>query len=180
MSTTLNKETGEESATATDPVCGMSVDPLAGKPSAEYRGVTYHFCCERCHTRFVVNPESFLNPKEDAEPPPPGTLYTCSMCPEIVQEGPGTCPKCGMALEPMGVPTGDEGPDPELVDFTRRLWIGAIFTLPLLIVAMGPVAGLPVRDWLGHRAAAWVELALATPIVFWAALPFLSAADIAR
>ncbi|MFQ5626722.1 MAG: copper-translocating P-type ATPase, partial [Methyloligellaceae bacterium] len=96
----------------------------------------------------------------------------CPMDPEVVQEGPGTCPKCGMALEPMGIPTGDEGPNPELVDFTRRFWVGAALTVPLLIIAMGPMLGLPVKDWLGHRIAPWAELLLAAPVILWSGWPF--------
>src|SRR3546814_9447181 len=78
----------------------------------------------------------------------------------IVQDGPGDCPLCGMALEPMGVPTGEEGPNPELVDFTRRFWVGAALTLPVFLLAMAPHVGLPLRDWLGERAAVWLELIL--------------------
>ena len=75
-----------------------------------------------------------------------------------------------MALEPMGVPTGDEGPNPELVDFTRRFWISAVLSLPLLAITMGPMVGLPFRDWIGEPLAGWIELALATPVVLWAAI----------
>ena len=103
---------------------------------------------------------------------PKGTQYTCPMHPEIVRDKPGSCPICGMALEPMGVPTGDEGPNPELVDFTRRFWVSAALSLPLLVITMGPMLGLPVRDWIGERLAVWIELALATPVVLWAAIPF--------
>ena len=103
---------------------------------------------------------------------PKGTQYTCPMHPEIVRDKPGSCPICGMALEPMGVPTGDEGPNPELIDFTRRLWVSAVLSIPLLLITMGPMVGLPFREWLGERAAAWTELVLATPVVLWAAIPF--------
>lgn len=118
-------------------------------------------CCHETKTRL-----------REPEPAPPGTLYTCPMCPEIVQEGPGTCPMCGMALEPMGLPAADAGPNPELVDFTRRFWAGIVFSIPVLILAMGPMVGLPVRDWFGQRIAAWLELAFATPVVLWVAKPF--------
>ena len=103
---------------------------------------------------------------------PKGTQYTCPMHPEIVRDKPGSCPICGMALEPMGVPTGDEGPNPELIDFTRRFWVSAVLSLPLLVIAMGPMLGLAVRDWIGEPVAAWLELLLATPVVLWAAIPF--------
>ncbi|GGA84746.1 copper-translocating P-type ATPase [Brucella endophytica] len=151
----------------------MNVDPNAGKPSAEYNGTLFHFCSAGCKTKFEADPERYLSgkPRQD-EPVKPGTLYTCPMHPEIVQDKPGSCPLCGMALEPMGVPTGDEGPNPELIDFTRRLWISAACAIPLLILTMGPMIGLPIRDWIGERVAAWAELVLATPVVLWAALPF--------
>jgi len=104
---------------------------------------------------------------------PEGTIYTCPMHPEIEQVGPGDCPICGMALEPMGAPTGEEGPNPELVDFTRRFRIGAALTLPLLVLTMGPMLGLPVRDWIGERATLWIELALGAPVILWVGWPFL-------
>ncbi|MBN9248984.1 MAG: heavy metal translocating P-type ATPase, partial [Mesorhizobium sp.] len=201
-----------------DPVCGMTVDPAAGKPTAEYKGRTFHFCCNGCRTKFEAAPEDYLTAKDpvcgmnvdrasarhfhrhdgakyyfcsegcltkfQAEPEkylgdrpapapmPKGTQYTCPMHPEVIRDKPGDCPICGMALEPMGVPTGEEGPNPELVDFTRRLWVSALLALPLFVIAMAPMVGLPFRDWLGERTAAWVEFALATPVVLWAALPF--------
>ncbi|MCB1421709.1 MAG: cadmium-translocating P-type ATPase, partial [Nitratireductor sp.] len=96
--------------------------------------------------------------------------YTCPMDPEIVQDGPGTCPICGMALEPMDGIAG--GPNHELIDFTRRLWVSALAAIPLLILTMGPMVGLPVRQWLGETASVWLEFALATPVVLWAAQPF--------
>ncbi len=100
-----------------------------------------------------------------------GTLYTCPMDPEIVQEGPGDCPICGMALEPM-MPTADAGPNPELVDFRRRLAIGGPLALAVLVLEMGGHLGLPWGDWLGHRTVQWLEFALATPVVVWVARPF--------
>jgi Cu+-exporting ATPase len=202
-----------------DPVCGMTVDPDAGKPSAEHGGRVFHFCSDSCRTKFVAHPENYLTAKDpvcgmnvdrasaryflrhggekyyfcsagclqkfeaDAEnylgerpapaPMPKGTQYTCPMHPEIVRDEPGDCPICGMALEPMGVPTGEEGPNPELVDFSRRFWVSAALSVPLLLLTMGPMVGLPfLRSWLGEPAAVWVEFALATPVVLWAALPF--------
>jgi Cu+-exporting ATPase len=156
----------------TDPVCGMSVDTEAGRPRHTYRGTEYHFCSQGCHDRFSADPEHFLSGahRKADEDVPEGTLYTCPMDPEIVQEGPGTCPICGMALEPMGLPV--DGPNLELVDFTRRLKVSALFAVPLLVIAMGPMLGLPVREWIGERTANWLELALAAPVVGWAAIPF--------
>ena len=100
----------------------------------------------------------------------PSGLWTCPMHPEIVRDGPGDCPICGMALEPM-VASLDDGPHPELVDFTRRMWVSAALSVPLLIIAMGPMLGLPLHQWLGS-ASGWLQLALATPVVLWAAWPF--------
>ncbi|MEX6505675.1 heavy metal translocating P-type ATPase [Jiella sp. M17.18] len=206
-----------------DPVCGMTVDPDAGKPSAEHDGRIVHFCGEGCRKKFVANPEDYLTAEDPVcgmtvhrinapfmvkhkdpsgasqrfyfcsagcqakfeadpekylgdrpapEPMPAGTEYTCPMHPEIVQDHPGDCPKCGMALEPMGVPTGEEGPNPELIDFTRRLWVSALCAVPLLVLTMGAMVGLPIREWIGERTAVFVEFLLATPVVLWAAQPF--------
>jgi len=155
-----------------DPVCGMVVDPKAGKPSMEHSGHTYHFCSAGCRGKFEADPERYLGERPAPEPMPKGTQYTCPMHPEIVRDAPGACPICGMALEPMGVPTGDEGPNPELVDFTRRFRVSAALALPLFILAMAPMVGLPLRDWIGERLSVWIELVLATPVVLWAAAPF--------
>ena len=112
-------------------------------------------------------------PRAAQPPAAPGTRYTCPMHPEIVRDAPGDCPICGMALEPMGAPALDEGPNPELVDFTRRFWIGAAFTLPLLLLTMGQFVGLGfIRDALGERNALWTEFVLGTPVVLWAGWPF--------
>uniref|UniRef100_UPI002615FCBB heavy metal-binding domain-containing protein n=1 Tax=Accumulibacter sp. TaxID=2053492 RepID=UPI002615FCBB len=154
--------------TVKDPVCGMSVALGAGKPSFEHDGKTWHFCSQKCHDRFAADPAHYLTGAHKAQSPaaPAGTQYTCPMHPEIVRDAPGDCPKCGMALEPMGVPTGDEGPNPELVDFRRRFSIAAVLTVPLLVLTMGPLLGLGfVREALGERAALWIELLLATPVV---------------
>ena len=165
--------------TATDPVCGMTVDTSAGKPRHDHDGETYHFCGQGCCDRFAADPQHYLSGAhlEAAANAPAGTMFTCPMDPEIIQEGPGSCPVCGMALEPMGIPPADAGPNPELVDFTRRFLVGAILGVPLVAVSMGPMAGLPVKEWLsglgGAHMAAWVELVLATPVVLWCGWPFL-------
>ncbi len=164
-----------EVTTVKDPVCGMSVALGAGKPSFEHDRKTWHFCSQKCHDKFAADPAHYLTGahKEKSPPVPAGTQYTCPMHPEIVRDAPGDCPKCGMALEPMGVPTGDEGPNPELLDFRRRFSIGAVLTVPLLILTMGPFVGLGfVRDALGERTALWIEFLLATPVVLWAGWPF--------
>src|SRR5262245_50906088 len=112
-----------------DPVCGMEVDP-ATDLKTDYKRTTYFFCHPSCLERFKADPESFLNPRAP-EPVAPGAIYTCPMHPEIRQEGPGTCPICGMALEPERV-TLDEGPNPELVDMTRRFRLAAALGLPVM------------------------------------------------
>ncbi|BCM16892.1 heavy metal translocating P-type ATPase [Mesorhizobium sp. J8] len=201
-----------------DPVCGMTVDPAAGKPTAEHGGRTFHFCSERCRAKFQAEPESYLTATDpvcgmsvdrasakhflrhegqgfyfcsagckgkfeaepakylagrpEPQPMPKGTQYTCPMHPEIIRDRPGSCPICGMALEPMGVPTGDEGPNPELVDFTRRFWVSAVLSVPLLIVAMAPMLGLSFESLIDGRTKTWAELALSSPVALWAAFPF--------
>ena len=169
----MNKMTQtDNSETALDPVCGMTVTVDGARHMTTHDGAHYYFCHAGCKTKFEADPVKYLEPRPEPEPAPPGTIYTCPMDPEIIQEGPGTCPICGMALEPMGIPTGDEGPNPELIDFTRRFWLGVAFTIPLLFVAMGPLLGVPVKDWIGHGTAPWVELVLATPVVLWCGWPF--------
>lgn len=160
--------------TAEDPVCGMSVDRATARHFVRHEGKGEYFCSERCREKFEADPESYLGERPAPEPMPEGTQYTCPMHPEIVRDAPDSCPICGMALEPMGVPTGEEGPNPELIDFTRRFWVSAGLALPLLVLAMGPMFGLPIREWLGEQLSVWVELVLATPIVVWAAQPFFA------
>ncbi len=155
-----------------DPVCGMTVAVNAGKPTSEYSGTDYHFCGQSCKKRFEADPVFYVsgNHKKKQKAAPKNALYTCPMDPEIVQEGPGTCPVCGMALEPMdGV---SEGPNHELEDFTRRLRVSIAAAVPLLILTMGPMIGLPIRNWIGESTALWLELILATPVVLWVAQPF--------
>jgi len=160
-------------ATAIDPVCGMTVDPAAGKPSYAYRKETWHFCSQRCRDGFAEDPWFYASGRHEDQPEAAAAAaaYTCPMHPEIVRDEPGSCPICGMALEPVS-PRGSEGPNPELADFTRRFWVSTAAALPLLLLTMGPMVGLPLRSWLGETAAIYVEFALATPVVLWAALPF--------
>lgn len=159
-------------AVAIDPVCGMTVEKGEGKPSLTYRGEEYHFCSPGCRDKFQADPYFYLsgNKKKKRESAPKNALYTCPMHPEVVQEGPGACPICGMALEPMdGV---SEGPNHELVDFTRRLWVSAGAAIPLIMLTMGPLIGLPIRDWIGETVSLYLEFLLATPVILWAAWPF--------
>ena len=168
----LKSATVPVDGTVKDIVCGMTVTLGKGKPSLKYKGDEFHFCNPKCHDRFEADPYFFLsgNKAKKKTAAAKGTKYTCPMDPEIVQDGPGTCPICGMALEPMdGVA---EGPNHELIDFTRRLWVSALAAIPLLILTMGPMVGLPVREWLGETVSVWLEFALATPVVLWAAQPF--------
>ena len=154
-----------------DPVCGMMVDPAAGKPHMTYKGHEYHFCSDSCHSKFKADPEKYLTAQSAAAPAIKGAQYTCPMHPEVIRDEPGSCPICGMALEPV-MPSLDDGPNPELIDFTRRFWVSAICSVPLLIITMGPMVGLSVRAWIGEQTALWLEFLLATPVVLWAALPF--------
>jgi Cu+-exporting ATPase len=159
--------------TAIDPVCGMKVDRASARHMLKHEGERFYFCSAGCHERFKAEPAKYLAGRPAPEPMPEGTIYTCPMHPQIEQVGPGDCPICGMALEPKGVPAAEEGPNPELVDFTRRFRIGAALTVPILLLTMGPMLGLPVREWLGERLALWIELLLGTPVILWAGWPFL-------
>ncbi len=162
----------DEYIEAKDPVCGMKVDRASASHMHKQGGENFYFCSSSCEDKFTADPQSYLEGKTQAEPMPEGTLYTCPMHPEIIQEGPGECPKCGMALEPKGVPAGDEGPNPELVDFKKRFVVGAIFAVPLLVLAMGGYVGLPIESWIGKSTSHWIELILATPAVLWSGWPF--------
>jgi len=158
---------------AKDPVCGMTVDRASADHMAKHEGSRFYFCSVGCQHKFEADPQTYLADRPAPPPVPKGSKWTCPMHPEIVRDGPADCPICGMALEPMGVPAADEGPNPELVDFTRRLWVGVVLTVPLLLVSMGPLVGLGFRrQALGERLALWVELILATPVVLWSGWPF--------
>ncbi len=159
---------------AIDPVCGMSVKLNAGKKSYDYAGTIYHFCNPKCYEKFKADPYFYLsgNNKKQKKIENKNALYTCPMDPEIVQEGAGTCPICGMALEPMGG-VSDE-PNHELIDFTRRFWVSAIAAIPLLILTMGSMLGLPIREIIGEKISIYIEFLLATPVVLWAAWPFFA------
>ena len=180
-------------ATAIDPVCGMTVDLSKGKPTHEHDGVTYHFCSNGCRTKFAADPAKYLKaepakdhahaghhhahahgaaPAKPAAAPAPGVKWTCPMHPEIVRDGPGSCPICGMALEPM-TPTADQGPNPELVDMTRRLWVTAPLAFILLVVEMAQhVFGLDLLPFIEPRGQQFLQLALAAPAVLWGGWPF--------
>jgi Cu+-exporting ATPase len=154
-----------------DPVCGMTVDPHTAKHRHVHNGQPFYFCGARCRERFIADPAKYLSPEaKAAEPVAPGTIYTCPMHPEVRQQGPGSCPICGMALEPEMV-TADTAPNPELADMTRRLWIGLALMLPVFLLEMGGhLTGL-VHS-LGAQRSNWIQLLLATPVVLWAGAPF--------
>jgi Cu+-exporting ATPase len=173
---------------AIDPVCGMTVNPAQARGTFEHRGVTYYFCAEGCRQKFAADPDGWLERRANPRPSPSampvtlhtphrpgarlpaapaagGTLYTCPMHPEVQQIGPGACPKCGMALEPVVV-TAQAPVDAETADLTRRLVVGAALTVPLLALAMFAMDST-------SRLEPWFELALATPVCLWAGWPFL-------
>jgi Cu+-exporting ATPase len=177
-----------ESPLARDPVCGMSVDPATAKHKAEHAGATYYFCSAGCRGKFVADPGRFL--AEPAHAPagaahnhahgaaalprtnftPAGTIYTCPMHPQIRQDHPGSCPICGMALEPE-MPTEATGPSAELVDMTRRFWIALALSIPVFVLEMGGhLAGL--QRFIPEGVSNWIQLALATPVALWAGWPF--------
>jgi Cu+-exporting ATPase len=156
---------------AKDPVCGMDVDPHTAKHRADHSGHTYYFCSARCRERFVADPAKFLAPEATTpETVPEGTIYTCPMHPEIRQVGPGSCPICGMALEPVTV-TAETGPNPELIDMTRRFWIGVVLAVPVVALEMGGHL-TNLHMLLGQQLSNWLQLVLATPVVLWAGWPF--------
>ena len=199
-----------------DPVCGMTVDPAAGKPSHDHSGRLYHFCNPKCRDKFVAEPESYLTARDPvcgmavdrasapetakhdgqryyfcstgcketflagaaaapavaAPPAAPGMQWTCPMDPQIVRDAPGDCPICGMSLEPMTPSLADDGPSPELIDFTRRFWIGVALSAPLVFLAMAPHVGIALPAALHGAAGQWLQLLLATPVVLWCGWPF--------
>ncbi|MBK6297468.1 MAG: heavy metal translocating P-type ATPase [Sphingomonadales bacterium] len=155
-----------------DPVCGMSVDPQKTAHHASHAGSDYHFCSAGCREKFVADPQRYLN--KAAAPiaqDQPGTIWTCPMHPEVRQDHPGACPICGMALEPAMV-TADEGPSAELIDMTRRFWIGLALSLPVLVLEMGGHLFPALHHLIPMKASIWIQFALATPVVLWAGWPF--------
>jgi Cu+-exporting ATPase len=160
-------------AEAIDPVCGMTVDPATAPATGVYQGKKYYFCNPSCARKFEANPEHYLHAPASArhmEPPPPPAgakvEYTCPMHPEVISDHPGSCPKCGMALEPRAVSL-EEGPNPEWVDMTRRLAVGVVLGLPLILLHLFQVHGL-----------GWLQFLLATPVVLWCGLPFFQRAGV--
>jgi len=153
-----------------DPVCGMTVDPATSRHRFDYRGETFHFCSAGCRTKFAADPQKYLDTSRPKAAVPEGTIYTCPMHPQIRQVGPGNCPICGMALEPE-VASLDTPPNPELVDMTRRFWIGLALAVPPVVLEMGGhlVGGHGLID---QTLSNWIQLVFATPVVLWAGWPF--------
>jgi Cu+-exporting ATPase len=167
---------------ARDPVCGMVVKPPTAKHRAEHDGQTYFFCSDGCKAKFLADPARFLKPADKGAPADPmarvpaGTIYTCPMHPQIRRDAPGSCPICGMALEPEGIPEA-EGSNPELKDMTRRFVVGTILATPIFVLEMGGHLGLlNIEHIVSTTASIWIKFALATPIVFWCAWPFFQRA----
>ena len=167
----VHKHGADPHAHATDPVCGMRVDPQTARHRFAYRGRDYLFCSGRCRERFAAEPENFLAPKQPDPAAPAGVIYTCPMHPEVKQTGPGSCPICGMALEPEQVAL-DDAPDPELVDMTTRFWTALALTLPVFVIEMGGHLGL--MHLLPASLSNWISFALSTPVVLWAGAPFFA------
>ncbi len=156
-----------------DPVCGMTVDPHTARHRHDHAGRTYYFCSAGCLARFAADPAKYLAPAQSKqqEPVPEGTIYTCPMHPQIRQVGPGSCPICGMALEPELV-SAETGPNPELADMSRRFWVGLILTIPVLVLEMGGhLANLHLL--IGQTWSNRIQFLLATPVVLWCGWPFL-------
>jgi len=155
----------EQRTTTVDPVCGMAVDPATAAGKAGHEGNTYYFCSQHCLHSFRKEPEKFLSGKKETKHAVHGASYTCPMHPEILRDAPGDCPICGMALVPIAG-TG-EADDSELRELTLKFWIGAALSAPLVVLAMGPMLGLPLAP------RPWIEFLLATPVVLWAGWPIL-------
>ncbi|MCA0417419.1 MAG: heavy metal translocating P-type ATPase [Proteobacteria bacterium] len=163
-------------ASVKDPVCGMTVDPATAKHRASYAGQSYFFCSAGCHNKFKADPTAYIGGEAaaTAKPAPEDAIYTCPMHPQIRQPGPGNCPICGMALEPE-IATLQEGPSAELVDMTRRFWVGLALALPVFVLEMGGHL-VDLHRLLSQQSSNWLQLVLATPVVLWAGWPFFQRA----
>ena len=163
---------GGAQGTTVDPVCGMEVDPDTARHKAEHGGRSFYFCSDRCRTKFAEDPAKYLHGemKKTQADVPEGTIYTCPMHPQVRQVGPGNCPICGMALEPE-LATADAGPNPELVDMTRRFWVGLALSVPVVVLEMGAHL-VGAHGWIDQSLSNWIQFVLATPVVLWAGWPF--------
>ena len=172
-----------------DPVCGMAVDPLTARHQTQHDGATHAFCSVGCKAKFEADPARYLADGSTASAPgghsrhydsvapivaaPEGAIWTCPMHPEIRREEPGSCPICGMALEPL-VASADNGPNPELADMTRRFWIGLALALPVFLLEMGSHLIPALHHFVPTRISIWSQFLLATPVVLWAGWPFFT------
>ncbi len=156
-----------------DPVCKMLVMQETAAATFDHEGTTYYFCNPGCKTKFAADPGKYLDP-QPIEDLPQDVEYTCPMHPEVVQIGPGSCPKCGMALEPKEI-TLDDQPDPEYIDMKRRFWISAVLTLPVFVLAMGEMFP-SFHNLIQPRTSIWVQFVLATPVVLWGGWTFFERA----
>jgi Cu+-exporting ATPase len=157
--------------TARDPVCGMTVDPATSRHRHDHAGQTYHFCGDGCRAKFAANPDKYLKPAPVAKPVE-GAIYTCPMHPQIRQQGPGSCPICGMALEPV-LMTAEAQPNHELLDMSRRFWIGLALALPVFVLEMSShIQGLSLHEFAPANISHWIQFALSSPVVLWAGWPF--------
>lgn len=170
------EQSGTSPLLTVDPVCGMTVDPATATFTARHEHKTFYFCSEKCRSKFVADPLKFIDPatgptsSRQPSATEGGVIYTCPMHPEVRQLGPGFCPICGMALEPL-VATESEGPSAEYRDMWRRFWIGLVLALPVLALEMGGhLTGLMMT--MSKHTSNWIQLALATPVVLWAGWPF--------
>jgi len=162
--------------TVKDPVCGMEVVPARSAGQHSYQGTMYYFCAVSCLQKFQLRPEAYLHPQAQPALSTPAagqaTEHTCPMHPEVRQLGPGSCPKCGMALEPS-LPALESEENPEFRDMSRRFWTSAVLTAPVFLLAMSEmIPGQPVQHALSAKLTTWVQLALATPVVLWGGWPF--------
>jgi len=149
----------------------MTVNPLTAQHKAAYEGTSYYFCSENCRSKFLAEPTKYLGEvNTPTETAPPGTIWTCPMHPEIRRNEPGSCPICGMALEPE-LPTAETGPSPELQDMTRRFWVGSALALPVFVLEMTAHV-IDLHHWVSGQTLNWIQLVLATPVVLWAGWPF--------
>ena len=166
---------GSQEKKAIDPVCGMTVQPLQAAAIKTYKNKDYYFCSNKCAQKFEAEPQKFLSEKPAAKPSEEtdtDAIYTCPMHPEVRQKGPGSCPMCGMALEPEEE-TAEEKPNPELISMTRRFWISVILTAPIVFIAMGHhIFPKFIESIASMHALHWFELMLATPVVLWCGWPF--------
>src|SRR5260221_2218244 len=166
----------------TDPVCGMTVDPAHAAGSWEYGGKTWYFCSQHCLEKFRAAPARYAGERAGRVPAPAsvaapaaGITYTCTMHPEIVRDGPGVCPICGMALEPRTV-TLEQQENPELADMQRRFWTSLVLTTPVLLMTMGEMIVGGSAPQFSGQFGVWMQLTLSTPVVLWGGWPFFERA----